>query len=354
LPYNLLLPDTLYFIRGYTDENRKKVQDIFMSTYTDENRWSEPIRLSDSINTLGSEESVFIHPDNQTLYFSSDGHPGLGGLDIFMSKRRADGSWGKAINLGYPINTYGDENSLIVSPDGQLAFMSSTRKDGFGDLDMYSFELYPAVRPSVVSYVKGVVVDDKSGNPLQAKFEIIDVRSGFTVMSDVSDKKKGEFLACLTTGKEYMLNVSKEGYLFYSDYFNCSDVTDQQHAYKIVARLKQPVAGESVVMKNIFFDNNKFDLKTQSYSELNKLVAFLKATPNVSIVIGGHTDAVGDAKLNLVLSENRAKSVYNYLVEKGIATTRLSFKGFGSTVQVADNSTEEGRAQNRRTEFTIK
>lgn len=345
---------TLYFIRGYTDENRKKVQDIFMSTYTDENRWSEPIRLSDSINTLGSEESVFIHPDNQTLYFSSDGHPGLGGLDIFMSKRRADGSWGKAINLGYPINTYGDENSLIVSPDGQLAFMSSTRKDGFGDLDMYSFELYPAVRPSVVSYVKGVVVDDKSGNPLQAKFEIIDVRSGSTVMSDVSEKKKGEFLACLTTGKEYMLNVSKEGYLFYSDYFNCSDVTDQQHAYKIIARLKQPVAGESVVMKNIFFDNNKFDLKTQSYSELNKLVAFLKATPNVSILIGGHTDAVGDAKLNLVLSENRAKSVYNYLVEKGIATTRLSFKGFGSTVQVADNSTEEGRAQNRRTEFTIK
>jgi Tol biopolymer transport system component len=185
----------LYFIRGYTDDNRKKVQDIFMSTYSDENRWSEPIRLSDSINTLGSEESVFIHPDNQTLYFSSDGHPGLGGLDLFMSKRRPDGSWGKAINLGYPINTNADENSLIVSPDGQLAFMSSTRKDGYGDLDMYSFELYPAVRPSVVSYVKGVVVDDKNGNPLQAKFEIIDVRSGLTVMSDKSDKKKGEFLA---------------------------------------------------------------------------------------------------------------------------------------------------------------
>ena len=345
---------TLYFIRGYNDENRNKVQDIFMSTYTDENRWSDPIRLSDSINTPGSEESVFIHPDNQTLYFSSDGHPGLGGLDIFMSKRRPDGTWGKAVNLGYPINTNGDENSLIVSPDGQLAFLSSTRKDGFGDLDMYSFELYPAVRPSVVSYVKGVVVDDKTGNPLQAKFEIVDVRSGLTVMSDVSDKKKGEFLACLTTGKEYMLNVSKEGYLFYSDYFNCSDVTDEQHAYKIIARLKQPVAGETVVMKNIFFDNNKYDLKTESFSELNKLVAFLKSSANVAIEIGGHTDAVGDAKLNVTLSENRAKSVYNYLVEKGIASTRLSFKGFGSAVSIADNSTEEGRAQNRRTEFKIK
>jgi outer membrane protein OmpA-like peptidoglycan-associated protein/Tol biopolymer transport system component len=345
---------TLYFIRGYTDENRNKVQDIFMSTYTDENRWSDPIRLSDSINTPGSEESVFIHPDNQTLYFSSDGHPGLGGLDIFMSKRRPDGTWGKAVNLGYPINTNGDENSLIVSPDGQLAFLSSTRKDGFGDLDMYSFELYHAVRPSVVSYVKGVVVDDKTGNPLQAKFEIVDVRSGLTVMSDVSDKKKGEFLACLTTGKEYMLNVSKEGYLFYSDYFNCSDVTDEQHAYKIIARLKQPVAGETVVMKNIFFDNNKYDLKTESFSELNKLVAFLKSSANVAIEIGGHTDAVGDAKLNVALSENRAKSVYNYLVEKGIASTRLSFKGFGSAVYIADNSTEEGRAQNRRTEFKIK
>jgi outer membrane protein OmpA-like peptidoglycan-associated protein len=243
---------------------------------------------------------------------------------------------------------------LIVSPDGQLAFLSSTRKDGFGDLDMYSFELYPSVRPAVVSYVKGVVVDDKNGNPLQAKFEIVDVRSGLTVMSDKSDKKKGEFLACLPTGKEYMLNVSKEGYLFYSDYFNCMDVTDEQHAYKITARLKQPIAGETVVMKNIFFDNNKYDLKTESFSELNKLVAFLKSSPNVSIEIGGHTDAVGDAKLNLALSENRAKSVYNYLVEKGIATTRLSFKGFGSTVPVADNKTEEGRAQNRRTEFKIK
>jgi outer membrane protein OmpA-like peptidoglycan-associated protein len=232
--------------------------------------------------------------------------------------------------------------------------LSSTRKDGFGDLDMYSFELYPAVRPSVVSYVKGVVVDDKTGNPLQAKFEIVDVRSGVTVMSDVSDKKKGEFLACLTTGKEYMLNVSKDGYLFYSDYFNCSDVTDQQNAYKIIARLKLPVAGETVVMKNIFFDNNKYDLKSESYSELNKLVAFLKSSANVSIEIGGHTDAVGDAKSNVTLSENRAKSVYNYLVEKGVSSTRLSFKGFGSAIPIADNNTEEGRAQNRRTEFKIK
>jgi hypothetical protein len=330
------------------------VQDIFTSTYTDENRWSDPVRLSDSINTPGVEESVFIHPDNQTLYFSSDGHPGLGGLDIFMSKRRADGTWGKAINLGYPINTNGDENSLIVSPDGRLAFMSSSRKDGYGDLDMYSFELYPAVRPSVVSYVKGVVVDDKTGNPLQANFEIVDVRTGATVMSDLSDKRKGEFLACLTTGKDYMLNVSKAGYLFYSDYFNCSSVTDQQHAYQIMARLKQPVAGETVIMKNIFFDNNMFELKTESFSELNKLIAFLKASPNVSIEIGGHTDAIGDAKSNLTLSENRAKSVYDYLVLKGIVATRLSYKGFGSTIPVADNSTEEGRAQNRRTEFKIK
>lgn len=345
---------TLYFIRGFTDENGKKVQDIYTSTFSSENKWSNPVRLSDSINTPGIEESVYIHPDNQTLYFSSDGHPGLGGLDIFMSKRNPDGSWGKAINLGYPINTNADENSLIVSSDGQLAYMSSTRKDGYGNLDIYCFLLDPSVRPFVVTYVKGLVVDDVSGNPLQAKFEIIDVSNGSVVMSNVSDKRKGDFLACLNAGKEYMLNVSKEGYLFYSDYFNCSNVTDQQNPYKIIARLKQPIAGQSVVLKNIFFDNNKYALKTQSFSELDKLVTFLNSNAGVSIEIGGHTDSNGDAKSNLTLSENRAKSVYDYLIQKGIVSSRLSYKGFGSNLPITDNNTEQGRAQNRRTEFKIK
>ena len=161
-------------------------------------------------------------------------------------------------------------------------------------------------------------------------------------------------MACLATGRNYMLNVNKEGYLFYSDYFNCTDVTDVQHAFQIMARLKKPVAGESVVMKNIFFDNNKYELKSESSLELNKLIAFLKSSPNVSIEIGGHTDSNGDTKSNLTLSENRAKAVYDFLIQNGIAATKLSYKGFGSTLPIADNSTEEGRAQNRRTEFKIK
>lgn len=344
---------TLYFVRGSYTRDRTRKFDIYVTTFQLDMTWSNPVKLSDTINTNGVEESVFIHPDNQTLYFSSDGHRGMGGLDIFLSRRQEDGSWGKPVNLGYPINTASDENSLVVSADGMRAYFASDRKGGYGNLDLYRFSLHAGARPSLVSYVKARVVDAVSGNPLAAQFEIIDVETGKVVVANTTDRKRGEFLACLPAGKNYMLNVNREKYLFYSDYFECKNANDKQNAYDLLIRLQQPVAGEKVVLKNIFFDVNRFELKESSYAELNKLSALLKAQPQIRIEVSGHTDNTGDKKANQILSENRARSVVDFLVSKGIPAGRLTYKGYGDARPIAGNDSESGRAQNRRTEFMI-
>ncbi len=344
---------TLYFSRRVIT-NGQQNSDIFYSVFRDDYTWSAPLPLSDTINTPGNEESVFVHPDNQTLYFSSDGHEGLGGLDIYISRRLEDGRWGVPVNLGYPINTCENENSLVVSADGKKAYFASSRKEGYGDLDLYVFDLYKEAQPILTSFVKAKVIDEVTTLPLSARFEIIDVETGKIVVSNVTDKIKGEFLACLPAGKNYLLNVSKEGYLFYSDNFDCTKATDTQKAFTVTASLKKITPGATVVLNNIFFDIDKFDLKSESYPELQKLISFLSTNPTIKIEIGGHTDNTGDKLKNQKLSENRALSVLNYLVLKGIDKGRLSFRGYGDSQPLADNNTEEGRASNRRTAFIVK
>lgn len=344
---------TLYFVRGSYDASRNRQYDIYMSVFQTDMTWSAPVRLGENINTPLQEESVFIHPDNQTLYFSSTGHSGMGGLDIFYSRKQEDGSWGKPVNLGYPINTNADENSLVVSADGKKAYFASDRKGGFGKLDLYSFNLYKDAQPLLVSYVKAKVSDAATGNPLAAQFEIIDLESGKIVLSNTTDKRKGEFMACLPAGKNYMLNVNKETYLFYSDFFECKQATDKQNAYELNIKLQQPKPGEKVVLRNIFFDVNKFDLKPESFPELTRLISLLKSQNSLRIEVSGHTDNTGDKKANQLLSENRAKSVRDYLIGKGISGDRITYKGYGDTRPLSGNDTEEGRAKNRRTEFTI-
>ena len=277
----------------------------------------------------------------------------MGGLDIFLSRRQENGEWGKPVNLGYPINTAADENSLVVSADGKKAYFASDRKGGFGRLDLYSFDLYQDVQPALTSYVKAIVTDAATGNPLSAQFEVVDLSTGKVVLSNTTDKRKGEFLACLPAGRNYMLNVNKESYLFYSDYFELKNANTRQNAFLLNIKLQQPKPGEKVVLRNIFFDVNKFDLKPESTPELTRLVALLKNQPTLKIEISGHTDSSGDKKANQLLSENRAKSVKDFLVQNGIQADRITYKGYGDARPVASNESEEGRAQNRRTEFTI-
>ncbi|MCX6291694.1 MAG: OmpA family protein [Bacteroidetes bacterium] len=344
---------TLYFIRKAQSKDGKSNRDIYETRIDDSSHWSEPVRLSDSINTPGNEESVFIHPDNQTLYFSSDGHPGMGGLDIFMSKRQADGSWGVPVNLGYPINTADDENSLLVSPAGDVAYFASDRTGGKGGLDLYQFDLYPEARPEKITYMKGKVFDATSRQPLMANFELIDLASGKPVVRSTSNSGNGEFLVCVPAGKNYALNVSKDGYLFYSENFELKNPKNAKEPFLKDVPMHAIKAGESVILKNIFYDTDAFNIKDESKAELGKLILFLNKNLKVKIEISGHTDNVGSKQHNQTLSENRSKAVYDFLVTNKIPVTRLSFKGYGDTKPIASNDKEEGRAQNRRTEFVI-
>lgn len=345
---------TLYFVRGIMSRGDIKEQDIYMSTIGDDGKFSIPVKLGENVNTPFTEESVFIHPDNQTLYFSSNGRPGFGNLDIYMSKRLPDGNWGPAINLGYPINTVEEENSLLVGPDGTIAYFASSRKGGFGGLDIYQFELPADVRPEKITYTKGKIFNAKTKEALEANFELIDLENSKTVTQSYSEAN-GQFFVTLTANKNYMVNVNKPGFLFYSDNFSLKGKeTDFAKPYLLEIPLQPIDTGSTVELKNIFFDVNKWDLKPESKAELEKLISFLAKNPNLKIELGGHTDNSGDKKFNITLSTNRAKSVYDYVITNGkISPARLSFKGYAETRPKVPNDSPENKAKNRRTEFKV-
>lgn len=342
---------TLYFV-----SQRKGTMggsDIWVTQLTPEGVWGDPKNLGEVINTVNQEEAVFIHPDNQTLYFASDGHVGMGGLDIFMSKRGEDGNWGEPQNLGYPINTFNDENGLIVGAGGEMAFFSSNREGGQGGLDLYSFPLHDKVRPVKVTYVKGNVYDSETRDPLSSRFELIDLATGKVVVESYSNKGNGEFLVCLPVNKDYALNVSRKGYVFFSENYSLKSTGDASQPFAMDVPLQKIRKGARVILKNIFFETGSFQLKDASRIELRKVRTFMGENPNIQIEIGGHTDDVGDEISNQLLSENRARAVYEQLIMDGIDADRLSFKGYGEGAPIAPNTDENGRARNRRTEFSI-
>ena len=326
--------------------------DIYLSRNLGNGKWSNPVNLGPNINTSGSELSPFIHADNQTLYFSSDGWPGFGQNDIFFSKKTKTGFIDKPKNIGFPINTSQEESGLVISTDGKKAYFASNSLQGFGGLDLYSFELYEAARPSIVTFIKGNVFDKNTNQKLYSIVEIIDIATGDTVAQTTSNEYSGQFLASLPAGKTYAFNVYREGYLFYSDQFILEN-KKQIDAYKLPVPLSPITVGAKISLRNIFFETNSFKLKNESKYELIKLKEFLKSNPNVRIEISGHTDNVGADAANQTLSTNRAKSVYDYIIKQGIEPTRLVFKGYGKSQPIETNSTETGRSKNRRTEIKI-
>lgn len=342
---------TLYFVS--TRKSGKGGSDIWTSELQTNGKWSVPINVGDSINTIGDEMYPFIHPDNQTIYFVSTGHQGMGGFDIFYSRRDALGKWTKPVNIGYPINSPADERSLTVDANGNLAYFSSDRLGGRGGLDIYGFELYEKAKPIRVTYMKGIVVNKENNNRLEAKFELIDLTSKKVVVESTSDPITGEFLVCLPTNNNYALNVSKDGFLFYSENFLLTNTANKNKVYEKNIQLQQVKIGETVVLKNIFFETAKFDLKEESFVELQKLNNLLNKNPRLKIEISGHTDNVGGKDYNQKLSENRAKAVFDYLITNGIAKERLTYKGYGDTKPIDTNNAEEGKANNRRTEFKV-
>ena len=342
---------TLYFVSNRRGGKGRK--DIWVTRVNDAGVWSPPENLGDNINTRGSEETVFIHPDNQTLYFSSDGHVGMGGLDIYMSKKQEDGSWGEPINLGYPINTGKNENSLLVDAQGRVAYFGSDREGGEGGRDLYAFELPEQYRPELVTYMKGKVFDKKSGKKLRAKFELIDLESGKYVVESYSDPTNGEFLVSIPANRDYALNVSKSGYMFFSENFALKENSENEPFIMDVPLQPIEVGGPPVTLKNVFFETASYELKDESKVELKKLIDFLNVNPGISIEVSGHTDNVGAKEYNKELSTNRSKSVWTYLIENGVAEARITYKGFGDERPKYPNDSDEHRALNRRTEFTI-
>jgi outer membrane protein OmpA-like peptidoglycan-associated protein/tetratricopeptide (TPR) repeat protein len=339
----------LYFASSFPEGYGGK--DIFVTRRMPDGKWSRPENLGPTINTSGDESCPFIHADNQTLFFNSNGHPGYGQTDLFLSRKINDSAWSRPENLGYPVNTIDDQGSLIVASNGRTAIYASEDTGTRGGLDLYSFELREDVRPTRTLWIKGKVYDKKTKQGLPSGVELADVQRN-RLISKVQTDEDGNYLITLPVGKDYAFNVGHTGYLFFSASFSLQpDAPDSVYVVDIPLQPIEP--GAVVVLQNIFFDTKKFDLQSASLTELDKIVVLLNENPRLKILIGGHTDNVGKPADNLLLSNNRAKAVVNYLAQKGIAPQRLSFKGFGAAKPVADNKTESGRMQNRRTEMNV-
>jgi outer membrane protein OmpA-like peptidoglycan-associated protein len=340
----------LYFVsdRG----GGKGGYDIWISRRNDDGTWQEAVNAGDSINSPDDEQSPYIHPDNHTLYFSSTGWPGLGRYDIYLSRKDDSDRWQSPINIGYPINSWNNEEGLIVNAQGNKAYFSSDRLSGQGR-DIFEFVLYNEVRPVKVSYMKGKVYDAETLQRLQARFELIDLNTGNLVMESSSEPGTGEFLVCIPAGTDYALSVSKKGYLFYSDHFSLKDVYERNEPYLKDVPLYPIKVGQSIILKNVFYAYNSWELMEQSRVELNKVVQLMNENPTLEVEISGHTDNTGTPEYNLGLSDRRAASVTNYLSGNGISPERMTAKGYGLTRPLTTNETEEGRAANRRTELKI-
>jgi outer membrane protein OmpA-like peptidoglycan-associated protein/tetratricopeptide (TPR) repeat protein len=340
--------------------------DLWVTHRQPDGSWRAPENLGDMINTPLNEQAPFFHPDGQTLYFMSKGHPGMGQYDLFLSRLTPEGTWEQPYNLGFPINTSNNEGALMVSLDGQTAYFDTdqlgptNRTEEMGNADLYTFELHAAARPQPATYVEATVRDAETKRPLQAKLEFVRLNSQKTHQRGQTDER-GQFLVVLPKGKDYALNVSKEGYLFHSENFALSGAAALNEPYRLTIDLRPvPETGISVekpsapvVLRNVFFASGSAELKQESIPELDQLKVFLEDNPDRGIIINGHTDNVGEAEDNLALSEARAKAVRDYLASHGINPIRLGYKGYGETRPVATNETPEGRALNRRTEFEV-
>jgi outer membrane protein OmpA-like peptidoglycan-associated protein/tetratricopeptide (TPR) repeat protein len=373
---------TMYFVSD-NPENNLGNHDIFIS-YWDDNkeRWGEPQNLSNTVNSEYDERGVFMHPDGRTLFFSSDGKGSMGGFDIFKTHLTDEGFWSEPENLGYPINTPGDDRFFVLSGSGKHGYYSSDKEGGFGSHDIYLITFLGPEKPLVMSndniliasianpisetfmeesvevatmrltILKGTVVDAFTQEPVEAEIEIVDNDKNEVITIQKSNKSTGKYLVSLPSGKNYGIAVKAEGYLFHSENFDIPSATNYQEVYKDIMLSKMAV-GTKIVLKNIFFDYAKAKLRSTSFPELDRLFNLLNEFPEMRIEISGHTDNQGSRTTNAKLSAARAKSVVDYLVQKGIPASRLESQGYAFDQPIAPNDTEEGRQQNRRVEFKV-
>ena len=327
-------------------------RDIWKSHWVD-GAWTKAINLGPTINTAEEEVSPFIHVNGLTLYFSSKGFTGMGGYDIFSSEWES-GKWAAPKNLGYPINTADDQVSLFISSDGNKGYYSYEQKlpNQYQSL-LYEFDVPEAIKiKNRSNYITGRVLDVDTGKPLHAQVELFDIIADTLKSTLASDSITGEYIQILTEGSEYALYVNRPGYLFESLRFDYQESVDRD-PINIDIYLKPIKSGLAATLNNIFFDVDKYEIKEKSKTELNKTAKFLEANPEVRIEISGHTDNSGSASHNLQLSLNRAKAVYDFLIDQGINPKRLKYQGYGANAPVAPNDSESNRQLNRRIEFRV-
>jgi len=314
-------------------------------------KWGEPYNLGSKINSEYDEKPTFLSLDNKTLFFSSNGHKSMGGFDILTSiYDDVNKEWSTPENAGYPINTADDEDNFIWSADGTKGYFSSSRADSYGASDIYVISRsHPT---SNLALVKGTVLDDETGKPISAAISVVNNNTQEKIGFYHSNSLTGQYTLALPHGTNYGIAVEANGYMFHSENINIDTKNPFFEITKNI-RLESLKAGNSIVLNNMFFDFNKADLKNESKTELERLVAFLKEHPELIVEISGHTDNIGKAKYNKKLSERRALAVLKYLAERGIAKKRMVAKGYGSSMPISSNNTESGRQLNRRTELKI-
>lgn len=374
-----LSPDgnTLYFVSNRPGGKGEK--DIWYCTKTKDARlppasrqdrdghgtWSQAKNLGSPVNSSKDEEGIFMHPDGKTLYFSSRGHSGRGGYDIFYT-RLENGKWTQPVNLGPAINTPNDDVYFVVEANGQNAYYASIRDDGMGEKDIYKVTfIFPEKNKkntAQLTLFKGNVLDKLTKQPLESDIELIDLEKGEQITTLKSNAATGAFMLSLPAGKNYAINVKKQNYLFYSENFNIPSGDEYKEVHKTVL-LDQLRTGAKVVLKNIFYDYDKATLRPESKNELDRLHDLLLQNPNLKIELSAHTDSRGSNEYNLNLSQNRAQSCVDYLLSRGISKERIVAKGYGEeqpfvkeeeiSKMTSENEKEAAHQLNRRTEIKI-
>ncbi len=341
---------TLYFASDRKGGIGKR--DIWITHLDDKKQWTAPKNLGPTINTPDDENAPFIHANNRTLFYSSNGLPGMGGFDIFITQK-TDTVWAPPANIGYPINTVSDQVGLFIASNGENAYYTddNTEKGGGRSL-LYTFRVPESLQKLITPtrYAKGKVFDKKTGTVLASDIDLFDLKTQTKVGSFTSDSQNGSFLAVLNSGGEYAFYVSKPGYLFKSLSFA---VNSDQSFVDLEIPLEAIEKDRAEILNNIFFKTGEYILDDKSKVELDKLSDFLHKNKTIKIEISGHTDDVGSDTENMALSQRRAQSVQYYLQQSGIAADRILAKGYGETKPMAPNDSDENRQKNRRIEWRI-
>jgi outer membrane protein OmpA-like peptidoglycan-associated protein len=328
-------------------------RDIYVSFLEADGVWSTPKNVGPVLNSPGTELSPFLAADGVTMYFSSTGHPGYGKNDIFVSKRLDDSwtNWSTPQNLGMPVNSKGVDGYYSIPASGEFAYYVSEEKS-LGKTDIFRIKLPSAVKPNPVVLIYGKVLNSKTKEPIATGITYRDMDSDVEAGIARSNPSDGSYKITLPYNKTYSFFAEKEGFYSVRDTIDVPNTTQYREIERNIYLTPLEV-GQDIPLNNVFFVRSEATLLSSSYSELNKLATTLLDNPTLEIELAGHTDNVGSAEKNVILSEQRVEKVKKYLVDKGVADERITGKGYGGSKPIADNTTEATRKLNRRVEFKI-